>query len=155
MLKKYFSLIIFFVVFILQVNSVNSQAACNPACVAPDVCINGTCQNTGFNPLTGPTNQTFNVINPLNIFNSTQAARLTTPGSIITRVLQFAFPIAGVILFVMIVWGGFEILAGANEKKSLDAGKQRVTAAIVGFLILFCSYWIAQIIEFIFGISIV
>jgi len=65
----------------------------------------------------------------------------------INRVLTFLFPIAGLILFVLITWGGFEMLLGAASKKNLDAGKQRVTAAVIGFLLLFSTYWIVQIIE--------
>jgi len=53
----------------------------------------------------------------------------------------------------MIIWGGFEMMMGATNKKSLDSGKQRVTAAIVGFIILFSVYWIAQIVEMMFGVN--
>ena len=65
----------------------------------------------------------------------------------INRALTFLFPLAGLILFVLITWGGFEMMLGAASKKNLDAGKQRVTAAIIGFLLLFSTYWIVQIIE--------
>ncbi|NCN06355.1 MAG: hypothetical protein GW946_00745 [Candidatus Pacebacteria bacterium] len=105
-------------------------------------------------PFQGPTVATFNALNPLIIGNSEYAVHLSTPGGIVSRFLIFAFPIAGLILFGMLVWAGFEILAGASNQKSLDAGKQRATAAIVGFLLLFASYWLMQIVEVIFGISI-
>ncbi len=65
----------------------------------------------------------------------------------INRALTFLFPVAGMILFVLITWGGFEMMLGAASKKNLDAGKQRVTAAVIGFLLLFSTYWIVQIIE--------
>lgn len=142
-----------------------------------DTCSNGTCcrqGNTNFcptdssgggddtgsaddqvdPPFQGPTVATFNALNPLITEGSDQATRLSTPGGIVTRFLVFAFPIAGLILFVMLSWAGFEILTGASNQKSLDAGKQRATAAIVGFLLLFASYWLMQIVEVIFGISI-
>ena len=108
-----------------------------------------------FDPDVGVTTEVFDAVNPLGeLTGSPYFDDFKTPGGIMTRVLQFAFPIAGLILFVMIVWGGFEILSGAADKKSMDAGRQRVTAAIIGFLLLFSSYWIAQVIEYIFGISI-
>lgn len=91
---------------------------------------------------------------PLKTQGSAQAAALSTPGGIISRALSFAFPIAGMILFVMIVVGGLEILAGATNSKSLQSGQQRVTMAILGFMVLFASYWITQILELIFGIAI-
>lgn len=107
------------------------------------------------NAVKGPDDEFFDTLNPLVISNSPYADDLSTPGGIISRLLLFLFPLAGLILFVMIVWGGFEILAKASDsKKALDAGKNRITAAIVGFLLLFASYWLVQIAEVIFGITI-
>jgi hypothetical protein len=110
----------------------------------------------------GPTNKTFDALNPLNIAaglkgepsKSPYFRTFSTPGGIISRLLLFAFPIAGIVLFLMIVWGGFEMVTGATNAKSMDAGKQRITAAVVGFLLLFVSYWLMQLIELVFGLSI-
>ena len=132
-----------------------------------------TDQNTGGNTedsepgsildgMKGPTNDTFNALNPLNIAAGRpgESARspffnqLQTPGGVLSRVLVFAFPIAGIILFLMIVWGGFEMVTGATNAKSMDAGKQRITAAVIGFILLFSSYWLMQIIETVFGLAI-
>lgn len=100
------------------------------------------------------TAETFRNLNPLYIGNSEYRTQLSTPRGIISRALTFAFPLAGIILFVMILWGGFEMLSGAATKKSLDAGRERVTAAIIGFILLFSSYWIVQIVEAVFGVRI-
>jgi len=100
------------------------------------------------------TEQTLDSFDPLKVSGSNQAEKLSTPGGIISRVLDFAFPLAGMILFVMIVVGGFQMLAGASNQESLKNGQKRVTTAIVGFLLLFASYWIAQILEQIFSINI-
>ncbi len=116
-----------------------------------------------FDIFKGPTNQDLEDLNPLSIGGGTDInnaqpsiykADLSTPGGIVSRLLEFAFPLAGLILFAMLVWGGFEIILGAANKKSVDSGKQRITSAIIGFLLLFSSYWITQIIEVIFGIMI-
>lgn len=102
----------------------------------------------------GVTDGVFSALNPLQ--ESTGVTEdLSTPRGIISRMFVFGFPLAGFILFIMIIWGGFETLSGAANKKSLDAGRERITAAVFGFLMLFASYWIIQIIEFIFNVSIV
>lgn len=106
------------------------------------------------NPTSTLTREDLDTLNPLVIYSRDVPEDLSSPGGIIQRVLRFAFPIAGLILFLMLVWAGFEILSGAASKKSIDAGKQRATAAIIGFGLLFVSYWIAQIIEVIFGVNI-
>ena len=83
-----------------------------------------------------------------------ESRRFLTPGSIITTAMPYLFAIAGTILFVMIVMGGIEIMMGAGNPKSAENGKNRITAAIIGFFILFCSFWIGQIVQIIFGINI-
>lgn len=116
-------------------------------------------------PFEGVSSKTFDTLNPLKIggsdsddvtvFEESQYVnQLSKPGLFINRFLWFAFPIASLILFVMIVAGGFQILAGATSKKSIEEGRKRVVAAIVGFMLLFSSYWIIQIIEKIFGLNI-
>jgi hypothetical protein len=95
-----------------------------------------------------PTSAQFDSLNPLK-----NNAKLKSPGGIISRILVFAFPLAGLILFTMLVWGGFEMLVGATGK-GIDAGKQRITNAVIGFFALFVSYWVFQIVEVIFGLQI-
>lgn len=92
-----------------------------------------------------------NQFNPLIIGGSAQAELLSTPGGIITRVLAYAFPIAGLILFVMITYGGFQVILTSATKKSVEEGKKKITTSILGFMLLFSSYWIVQIIQTIFG----
>ncbi len=116
------------------------------------------------NPLEPPTDAFFDLVDPLqhgggqtvlDNVPSAYASQLRSPGGIVSRLLVFAFPLAGLILFMMLVWAGFEMLVGAPTKKSMDAGKQRATAALVGFLLLFATYWIFQIIEVVFGVRII
>lgn len=85
--------------------------------------------------------------------NTVNHIRFQTPGGFLTLLIPYLFTFAGLILFVMILWGGFEMLMGAADSKAQEAGKQRITAAVIGFMLLFVSYWIAQIIQYIFGVN--
>ena len=123
---------------------------------------NNGAANNGLSAGDGVTDATFDTLNPLRIGNTGRGNAddpnpedLTTPAAIISRFFTYAFPISGLILFVMLVWGGFETLSGAATQQSVDNGKQRITAAIFGFVLLFSSYWIAQIIQSIFKINII
>lgn len=100
------------------------------------------------------TDETLDSFDPLLIGESDLADELSTPAGIINQTLSFIFPIAGMILFVMIVVGGFQMLLGGSDQKALQAGQQRITMALVGFILLFSSYWIVQILEGIFNIKI-
>jgi len=76
-------------------------------------------------------------------------------GYFISRILPNIYVIAGVILFFLLIGGGlmFIISSGQQNPEGASKGMQAVTAALLGFLIIFASYWIMQIIQFITGIN--
>ncbi|MEA3354945.1 MAG: hypothetical protein U9Q63_00455 [Patescibacteria group bacterium] len=83
-----------------------------------------------------------------------QLSTFTDLGSLITNLLPYIFIAAGLILFFIIIAAGFSMFASAgNPEKSKKAGQQ-LTFGIVGFFIIFASYWISQLLEKIFGINI-
>jgi hypothetical protein len=97
--------------------------------------------------------QNFDQFNPLIISGSQRADTFRTPGGIISVFLMnYAFPFAGLVLFAMILWGGFEMMTSSVSGKK-DAGRERVTTAVIGFILLFCSYWIAQIVQVLLGVN--
>ena len=77
-----------------------------------------------------------------------------TLGGIISSFLPSLMTIAGLILFGMLVMGGFTMLAGAADKEAQENGKKMITSALVGFFIIFLAYWIAQILQVIFKVNI-
>lgn len=79
--------------------------------------------------------------------------RFPNLGAVITRAIPFIFVFAGIALLAMIIIGGFSLLSGAGDPKKIEAGKQRITYAIVGFLIVFLAYWLVQLVALIFGID--
>lgn len=75
-------------------------------------------------------------------------------GSIVNAALPTVLSIAGLILFGMLVMGGFTMLAGAADKESQEKGKKMITSSLVGFFVVFLAYWIAQILQVIFKVNI-
>lgn len=76
-------------------------------------------------------------------------------GGIISAILPTLLVLAGLILFGMLIGGGFTMLAGAADKESQEKGKKMITNALLGFFIIFLAYWIAQLLQIIFKINIV
>jgi hypothetical protein len=147
--------------FGLFANKVNAASGIDPAAGAANIAQPGT-SGVGC-VITGCSNTSVGGLNfaDLNktIFGSGADAQakintFSTPRGIISYLLPFLFVLAGLILFVMIIWGGFEMLTGAANPKSQEAGKGRITAGVIGFIIIFAAYWLAQLLQTIFGISI-
>jgi len=79
-----------------------------------------------------------------------------TLGKFITAILPNIYILAGLILFFLLIGGGlmFIVSAGQENPEGAAKGKKAITAAIAGFIIIFTSYWLIQIIETITGINI-
>ena len=77
----------------------------------------------------------------------------TDPQQFIGQILGIAVGIGGGIAFLLILFGGFQILTSAGNPEKLNAGKELITSAITGLLIIIFSLFILRLIGFnIFGI---
>ncbi len=61
----------------------------------------------------------------------------------------FIFPIAGIIMFVMFVIAGFQLVTSGGDAKKVGAAKSRITASIIGFVLLFSAYFVSRLIGYI------
>lgn len=73
-------------------------------------------------------------------------------GSLVSRAVPFVFAFAGIGLLLMILGAGFGMLTSAGDPKKLEGAKGRLTNAVIGFLIIFVSYWLVQLAGIVFGI---
>jgi len=76
------------------------------------------------------------------------------PAEIVNKIIPFVFVIAGIILFAMLIAGGFSIFVSAGNPEKVKKGQSMLTNALVGFLIIFAAYWIIQLLEFSLGIQV-
>lgn len=82
-------------------------------------------------------------------------ARLTTLGSLTSLLVQNAYVIAGILAFLLIVVAGFQIVTAASsgESKKMEKGRQAMTAAVIGLLVIIGAVWIVQILGIISGVN--
>ncbi|MBI5614584.1 hypothetical protein HY947_06675 [Candidatus Gottesmanbacteria bacterium] len=79
----------------------------------------------------------------------------TNIAGIIGGAIKFIFIFAGIGLLAMLVFAGYDFLTSAGDAKKLETGKQRMTNALIGFVLIFAAYWVVQIAGKIFGLSII
>jgi len=75
-------------------------------------------------------------------------------GGILSEALRYALIFAGLAMFASLIMGGFQLLTSGGDQNKIKAGTGKITLAVVGFLVVFSSYWIIQIAEIIFSIPI-
>lgn len=68
--------------------------------------------------------------------------------------LPNVYVVAGIIIFFYLLLGGFTMITSAGNFEKLKQGQKAITTAIVGFVIIFASFWIIQIIQIITGVPI-
>ena len=73
--------------------------------------------------------------------------------SVIMKIMQYVYVIAGIGLLVVILSAGFTLLTSAGDAKAMEKGKKGLTNGIVGFVIIFVAYWLVQIAGIVFGIE--
>ena len=76
-----------------------------------------------------------------------------TIGDIVSKAIPLVLAFAGLGLLLMLLSAGYTFLTSAGEAKKMEKGKQQLTFAVVGFLIVFAAYWVVQITGTIFGLQ--
>ena len=106
----------------------------------------------GINPTTG-LEQPQSIEYPDSFKNFPFLSPTTKIGDIIGRAVPLVFAIAGIGLLIMIIASGFKLMTSAGDAKKMEQGRQQLTYAVVGFIVIFASFWIVQILGIITGIN--
>ena len=77
-----------------------------------------------------------------------------SPAAIIQALLPNLFLFAGLIVFIILIFGGITMIASGGDSKGMEKGRQAIQSAVVGFLLIFGAYWIIQIIQVVTGLHI-
>jgi len=74
-------------------------------------------------------------------------------GGLISAFLPYLFAGAGLLLLLYFIYGGLSLMLSRGDPKAVQSAKDKITSAVIGFVIVFASYWIVQIIGRILGIE--
>ncbi|OGM28037.1 hypothetical protein A3D00_05455 [Candidatus Woesebacteria bacterium RIFCSPHIGHO2_02_FULL_38_9] len=80
-------------------------------------------------------------------------ANSSAVSTIINLVIPYVFVAAGLLLLLLILYGGFTFITSATNPKGVEQAKSILTAAIVGFVIVFVAYWVVQLVIIALGLS--
>jgi len=95
-------------------------------------------------------------IGDLPLGNGTNIDKYKDVSSLITIFIKNAFTLSGIILVILLIFGGFNfiIAAGNDDPKKTQQATNTIKAALIGFAIVFLSYVIVQAIETFTGLEI-
>ncbi|MBI1863494.1 hypothetical protein HYS00_05255 [Candidatus Microgenomates bacterium] len=76
-----------------------------------------------------------------------------TLGNIINVVLPFVIMLCGILLFFIFIWAGYDFMLSRGEPGKIKAARAKMTYGIVGFVLLVLSYFIVNLISYMFGVG--
>jgi len=75
----------------------------------------------------------------------------STPASVVNTVMiKLVIPLVMVALLLVFISGGYDFLLSAGNPEKLKSARAKLTAGIIGFIILISAYFISQLISQIF-----
>ena len=74
-------------------------------------------------------------------------------GTIITGLLQIVMAIAALLVFLYLIWGAITWITSGGDKGKTEEARNRITAAVIGLIVLAAAYAILQIVLQFLGID--
>ena len=71
-------------------------------------------------------------------------------GNLITVIMA----LVGIILFILLVSGGFRYLTAGGDPKAVEAAQKTLTYAIIGVVVVACAFLILRLIENFTGVPV-
>src|SRR5689334_2727176 len=65
-----------------------------------------------------------------------EEAKITDIGRLVSTGVSVTIIIAGILVFIFLVWGGLEWLTSGGDKGKTENARNRITAALVGLAII-------------------
>ncbi len=85
---------------------------------------------------------------------NTGAVNSLTIGQVIGALIKISLVIAAIVFFFMLVVGGIRWIMSGGDKGQTEAARNQITAALIGLVIVFAAWAIAQLVGTFFGVDV-
>jgi hypothetical protein len=84
----------------------------------------------------------------VNLKDLAPAKGIVDLGTLVNIIVRNAFVVAGVVALFLLIFGGFNFImsAGSGDSKGMEKGKQAITGAIIGLILIVLSVSIVTLI---------
>lgn len=83
-----------------------------------------------------------------------EPAKISDLGTIFENVVRLALGFAGIVLFLLLIVGGFKYMTSGGDPKAVEGAKKTLTYAIGGLIVILLSYLILVLISTITGVDV-
>lgn len=75
-----------------------------------------------------------------------------TPSALVKAGINLVLVLAGLVAFLFLLWGGLQWILAGGDKEGTEKARKRITAALIGLVIVFAAYAIIQLISAFLGV---
>jgi hypothetical protein len=73
---------------------------------------------------------------------------------VFSSVVTYALGFAGVVLFILLIVGGFKFITSGGDPKAVDSAKKTLTYAIAGLVVILLSFLVLVLIQTLTGVNV-
>lgn len=77
----------------------------------------------------------------------------TNFGTMFSSILNVVMLVAALLVFAFMIWGGIEWITSGGEKSKAESARNKLTAAIIGLVIIAASYAVVTLVVQFLGFS--
>ncbi len=81
-------------------------------------------------------------------------AKISDLESVIGNVIGYVLGFAGIVLFVLLILGGFKFITSGGDPKAVEGAKKTLTSALAGLAIILLAYLILVLIKNLTGVNV-
>ncbi len=86
--------------------------------------------------------------------NPSGIATVANFGCLFQKIVGYALGFAGIVLFILLIIGGFKFITSGGDPKAVEGAKRTLTSAITGLVIILISYLVLVLIYKITGVDV-
>ena len=83
----------------------------------------------------------------------TEWVKYTNLGDLLGNIVTLIFIVGALVFFFMLVIGGIQWMLSGGDKAATESARGRITAALIGLVIIFAAWAIMKLIETFLGIK--
>ncbi len=78
---------------------------------------------------------------------------INTLGDLVNKIVSFIIPIGSIILLFVLISGGYDFMTSGGVSDKVKGAQGKITAGLIGFVLLLTSFLIVRLISYIFGFT--
>jgi len=86
--------------------------------------------------------------------NPSGIATINNLGCLFERIISYALGFAAIVLFILLLLGGFKYITSGGDPKAVEGAQKTLTSAVAGLVIILISYIILVLISNITGVDV-